>query len=272
MKVNFSEYKRLFTFGCSLTNYKYPTWANVLNSEINQEFYNFGRGGSGNLFISCRIAEANRRYNFCKTDLVAVMYSSFTREDRYFDNQWQGAGNIFNQHIYPTSFVEKFADPAGYWIKNCALIELTNQYLKTLPCKTIIMFGFPFFYKEWAFQPVGEHLNDVANDLKKIYKNLINESELSLIEFINSKYETKEFHISKEAGCSYLDRKGNFFIDAHPNTKVHYEYLNYLDIGLTEKSEKYTNNVMSKLLKCKTDNEICNEFVNEFSEDSHGLF
>lgn len=273
MTIKFSEYKRLFTFGCSLTNYKYPTWANILNCEVNKEFYNLGRGGSGNLFIACRIAEANRRYNFCDTDLVAVMYSSFTREDRYFDNQWQGAGNIFNQHIYPPSFVKNFADPAGYFIRDYALIDLTNQYLKTLPSKTLIMYSWPIAYKEYVEQPANDSLHNLTSDLEKIYQNSMDKSKLTFIEFLHSKYQDENFVTSKEALCTYISDTGKLITDGHPNTKVHFEYLNYLNVGLTEKSEKYTNDVMNRMQECLSEKDIVNMFSSDCdTKNTYGLF
>ena len=45
------------------------------------EFYNLGKSGGGNLFISHRIVEANKKYKFNKDDLVVVMWSTFARID-----------------------------------------------------------------------------------------------------------------------------------------------------------------------------------------------
>ena len=60
MITEFKKYKRLFAFGCSFTCYIYPTWADIIYQSLNEdcEFYNCGRSGGGNLFISHRITEA----------------------------------------------------------------------------------------------------------------------------------------------------------------------------------------------------------------------
>ena len=42
--------QRLFTFGCSLTRYHYPTWANIGGKNFT-EFQNWGAPGGGNNFI-----------------------------------------------------------------------------------------------------------------------------------------------------------------------------------------------------------------------------
>ena len=41
--------RRLITFGCSHTNHRYPTWANILGLNFDK-LLNFGRGGSGQLY------------------------------------------------------------------------------------------------------------------------------------------------------------------------------------------------------------------------------
>ena len=46
--------KRLFTFGCSFTQYNWPTWADILGRSLHQEgweFHNIGRAGTGNMQI-----------------------------------------------------------------------------------------------------------------------------------------------------------------------------------------------------------------------------
>ena len=43
--------RRLITFGCSHTNHRYPTWANILGLNFDK-LLNFGRGGSGQLYAT----------------------------------------------------------------------------------------------------------------------------------------------------------------------------------------------------------------------------
>ena len=42
--------KRLFTFGCSVTEFIWPTWADILGREFDY-YENWGRVGAGNLYI-----------------------------------------------------------------------------------------------------------------------------------------------------------------------------------------------------------------------------
>ena len=44
------KFKRAFVFGCSFTQYYWPTWADILGREFNK-FENWGQCGGGNQFI-----------------------------------------------------------------------------------------------------------------------------------------------------------------------------------------------------------------------------
>ena len=64
--------KRLFTFGCSFTEWIWATWANILAYELDVPFYNFGKPGAGNYYIANQISQADAIFNFTKDDLVIV--------------------------------------------------------------------------------------------------------------------------------------------------------------------------------------------------------
>jgi hypothetical protein len=228
----------------------WPTWANIISSEIEGEFYNLGVRGVGNVAISCRIAEANIRYNFCETDLVIVMFSSFNREDRYLVDRWVGNGNIYNQQMYSQEFVKKFADPDFYIIRDLALIEMSTRYLKSLPCESIFLAGFDINNLE---NSTKNNTQEIIFQSKIVYKILIEElsANISMYKFI-MKDRSNRSH-------SYV-RDGKKFDDGHPNTKAAYEYLKELKFPLTDKSKDYVELNYKKLLSCKTDEDIIEIF------------
>ena len=75
---------RTFAFGCSLTQYFYPTWADILIHHYKQEGAtvgeNWGRSGAGNQYISTRLWEAHTEHKFNKDDIILLQWSSFFRE------------------------------------------------------------------------------------------------------------------------------------------------------------------------------------------------
>ncbi len=72
--------RRLFTFGCSFTNYKWPTWADFIATEYDY-YENWGKSGAGNYHILSQLFECNQINNFTKNDTVLIMLTSFTRFD-----------------------------------------------------------------------------------------------------------------------------------------------------------------------------------------------
>ena len=112
-------HKRLFTFGCSFTRYKWPTWADALAPQFNQH-YNFAQGGAGNSFILWSIAEAHARHDITNHDTVVVMWSSRDRQDHY-DNGWQTVG-------------ARPVDEKGSIIRDCANIQAAQMALKSTGC------------------------------------------------------------------------------------------------------------------------------------------
>lgn len=275
MIKDFSKYKRLFTFGCSCTKYKWPTWADVIKEEIDDvEFYNFGETGLGNLYISSRVAEANKRFKFNDTDLVMIMWTSFTREDRWFDGKWHGQGNIYNQNLYPESWVRQFADPDGYLIKNYSLIELTSTYLKSLPSDTIMLSAWPFSLLENSATNNKMFSTDILNQCRDLYSDTVKDIPISLRNWLENKLKenTSRFHSAFHLyGHTYLRGK-EMFQDGHTNPKWYYHYLVDLGFPLTDKSRNFAYKSLELLEKCKADEEIVEMFKEYSTYKKYGMF
>jgi hypothetical protein len=263
MVTDFNKFKRLFVFGCSYTNYKWPTWAHVLNSEIDGcEFYNFGKTGAGNLFISLRIAEANKRYKFNEHDLVGVMWTSFTREDRWIDGKWVTPGNIYNQSLYSTDWVKDFSDPNFYLIRDYALMDMTKTYLQSLPCTSLIMTSWPIDLLE-NNDIKGSFSEKILYKTKEIYYDNILELPLDL-----RTWQVRQYNLNMNSPQFYLyghsyTINGNLIKDGHPNTQSYHEYLEFLGLPLTDKSKQYVDVTMKKMKHCHTDQDLSATFDKE---------
>lgn len=250
--IDFKKYKRFFAFGCSFTSHVYPTWANVISSEMpNAEFYNLGLSGAGNLFINIRIAEANSRFNFCDTDLIMVMYSTFYREDRWYNGKWHLGGNIYHNGYYEDSFVEKYADPTGYVIRDLALIETSTRYLKSLPCDSHVMMA-----AGWnAERKSGNFGGDIEEQAFKVYAKTLEIFPPPLLDL--------EFNGTWSSQVSYVKDDGSLVNDPHPRPNRYKEYLKKIKLPLTKLSENYTNAVEEKLQFCKTSRDFERLFPEE---------
>lgn len=98
--------KRIFAFGCSVTAYRWPTWADIIGKSYHNkgyEYYNFANSGSGNEYILNSLFLADTKFKFTPDDIIIIMWSSWNREDRYIVDynwtpglrgQWTKEGNI----------------------------------------------------------------------------------------------------------------------------------------------------------------------------------
>jgi len=124
--------KRLFTFGCSYTNYQWSTWADCLAPEFDY-FENWGQSGAGNHFIFNSVMEADQRHNFGSGDTVIVCWSTFTREDKYVQRRWHTLGNMFNCSTYNPEYLKTHIDERGCVIRDLAYIKAVKTLLESKP-------------------------------------------------------------------------------------------------------------------------------------------
>lgn len=138
--------KRLFTFGCSFTQFNWPSWADLLGMD-DFVFYsaNWGCAGLGNRAIAERVAECNVRAKFTKDDVVIVQWSSHFRHDWMHTRMpiedvslWRTKGSIFsppNQYVFDEKWIRTFWDEKAYYIHTLNSIALVQGLLDASGCK-----------------------------------------------------------------------------------------------------------------------------------------
>jgi hypothetical protein len=143
--LNTKKYERFFAFGCSVTNYKWPTWADIIGRDI--KFYeNWGEQGGGNTFIFNSVMEANARYNFTKNDLVIVFWSTKEREDRYLNNKWFHATPSNIESKYGSEWIQKFYfDSRSFLIRDVAAMQAVQDILSSKECDWAMLSWYEFF-------------------------------------------------------------------------------------------------------------------------------
>tara|TARA_B100000902_G_scaffold397591_1_gene461842 strand:+ start:195 stop:986 length:792 start_codon:yes stop_codon:yes gene_type:complete len=213
----FSEYKRCFTFGCSLTRYKWPTWSDIIKQDI-PETYNYGKSGAGNLYISNQLVEANLTHNFNKNDLVIVMWSSVTREDRYKKNHWVTSGNITTQNNISAKFVHDWFDYRFYLLRDLALIELTRHYMKQSNAEFYMLNMAPFEIDDMiSFNLTPEMKNSDYGDIKRVYAPTLESMQPDILTAIfDGSWPTTPIAGSKGQGQT---------ADYHPRPEHHLKYI-----------------------------------------------
>jgi len=247
MNIDFSKYKRIFTFGCSFAKYVYPTWANVLSKCVpDAEFINLGQCGGGNIYISNRMTQANRTYTFCETDLVVTMWSTYCREDRFINDRWLTPGNIFGQGEYDDKFVKKFVDPVGYVVRDLSIIDLATTYMSTLPCTYIDMLSVSFNHQ------VLEEDDPTYKDVLHTYRDLIAHfDQPAMFDYLG-----RDWWIGGK-GLAYIHSQGGTpYHDYHPNTLVYCDYMRKIGIPITDVAIEYAEESYAKALLVKHQDEF----------------
>jgi len=223
--------KRLFTFGCSFTQYGWPTWADILGRQFDV-FENWGQSGAGNLFVACAVSECDVKNTLGPEDTVIVMWSSTNREDRYHSNHWDTRGNVFsNTDWFGHSWVKRFADPRGYIIRDLAMINLVSGFLESKQVKH-------YFLTMQDLESLETKRNETADDpdcgdVFWHYKTVIDKLRPSVHQVIfDYDYNNRPSSIiPRQAQCNPTEKSAFRFDptqvrqDSHPSPLEHLEYL-----------------------------------------------
>lgn len=136
---------RLFTFGCSFTNYAWPTWADFLGLEFDY-FENWGVPGIGNVAIANRVAECFVKNDITNKDTVIIQWTSHIRHDYHLfkeetdrdaANGWKTKGSIFgytNLELYDKKWLDNFFDENSYIMLSLNAIYSTLELVKSKKC------------------------------------------------------------------------------------------------------------------------------------------
>jgi len=193
--------KRLFTFGCSFTNYHWSTWADCLAPEYDS-FENWGQPGGGNHYIFNSVMEADQHHQFTSGDTVVVCWSSVDREDRYVEGQWHTPGNAhFATNVFNPEYLKTHWDERGWLIRDLAYIKAVKILLESRQ-------GVRWKFLSMEDITVLTCSENNIDDLIQLYKDVI--------DAIHPSYDRTLF---KDTG--WPNRNGN----SHPSPAQHLEYL-----------------------------------------------
>lgn len=251
--------KRLFAFGCSFTEYYWPTWTEILSLDLDIPCYNYGKSGAGNQYISNMLVQADHFYKFNKDDLIIISWSSVCREDRWKDRNWITPGNIYTQGEYSQEWVKEWADPLGYLVRDLATISLTKNYLENRNCnwKMFSMCDLVVQLDQQAHTAISADNIDSYNKLLEIYKKDIG---VLMPSFFNILWNNDVYKNKVLVDFKKFDNK---YSDGHPTPKEHLEYLQCIfpehqfknnTIKTVENSDLILNNFISEKIKTVKNN------------------
>ena len=204
---------RLITIGCSLTQYDYPTWADMAGTHF-EEHYNLGNPGCGHNYMLNIFTEADILLNLGEGDTVIVMSTSFVRYDVWLPNGdwgWQGNGNVYVG--MPQEFLKNFYSDEHNLMQSFSCLKSIYEICKSKKINFILLKGFPTDFNNHYYNVDVEFFDNQINELFN-FKNYP-----SLKEFT-------EEQMGEYKGYEWQDQDGK--IDQHPTMLMHHRYLKKL--------------------------------------------
>lgn len=219
------KYKRLFTFGCSFTQFHWPTWADLIAYDLDISYENWGLCGAGNEYIFMSMLKCDSINNLCDTDLILINWSTWAREDRVKSNgNWNCGGNIFFNGAYNKAFLLKYHNYHNDTIKNANWIHAANK-----------IYNIAFQSHMLDYEEKAEITDQMG------YKELL------------------DFHSYLNLPPKYVfdyscnSRFNNQCIDHHPDILCHLEHVKkiYSNLGLEIKAETidYAHHLQDRITK-----------------------
>mgnify|MGYP003630184680 CR=1 FL=1 len=233
--LNVKNYKRLFAFGCSFTNYYWPTWADVIAHDMPGAHYtNTGKAGAGNTYILAQLSQAMQYYNIGEDDLVCIMWTSFYRQDSYRKGKWNVPGNIYSQDLIPHDVVtQHLDDTVGFAQRDYAIIDTATKMLDNAPFDSVAMWGVdPTLNDHYGLSQHPEENRDWT-DLLVFYKDLNNSILPDLLGVGCNGNWTETF--------SFKNDQHQEQPDYHPMTSTYYNYLEKVGFKLSDETKQWAS-------------------------------
>ena len=211
---------RLFTFGCSFTQYwRWPTWADLLGRQADI-FENWGLCGAGNSYIFYSLIECHQRHRLSNDDTVYIMWSNTSREDRYVEHKWIEGGNVYwDGHPLGREYVMKWSCERGYLIRDLANISACRQLLDSWKCKYRMFSMVPLQHTNYQ-NNLGDHPCSPAgadSDVRNFYADVLDMIEPSVLDIV--------FNGSWFSGSGIADVNNPHSRDFHPTPAEHMLYI-----------------------------------------------
>jgi hypothetical protein len=264
---------RLFTFGCSRTAYRWPTWADIIGCQW-EYFENWGKNGAGNTYIFDSVIECDAQNQLTENDTVMIMWTGIARIDSYQINEWSHTINIFARD----DSTKPYSCPDGYEILSYPLFVALEQYLKSKNINYIFMSHVPYDTESNAgrlYQNTIQKIKLIKYDLaaakikllanveqvESLYKRLAGPDWPGLDSILENCYTTVSTEIDQEVqdfiqlikDDPYFSLKSRDIVDTHPLPLGHLKAEKQIvpDLELSDSTLQWVSNINEKILKGK---------------------
>lgn len=197
--------KRIYSFGCSVTSYFWPTWADMLAYE-NGQYQNWAIPGTGNRAIFERLVEVVNREMVSADDIVLIQWTEPHRHDLHRTNagpadhsNWFMGGNIFNNCV-PQEWIESNWDEYSYVMHTANWMRAADMILKHIGCR---------YWFTCLGDPAGWGHLELTQDCPPL--------ALGILDWRNSRYPNRSYR-------SFQQPSGEIMEDLHLTPIEHWHY------------------------------------------------
>lgn len=244
--IEFKKYSRFFAFGCSFTDYYWPTWADIIAKEI-PEHNIYAKRGAGNFFIYQALVEAVIKHKINKDDLVMIMFSNITREDRFVkDRGWITPGNLYFQNEYDDKFLKRYLCHHGYLMRDLNLVHGCKLILDSIGCDYELMSMVPFD---------SESSNDKKIDDVEYILNFYHETVKSVKPSVMELIFNNDWESRPNRPVYRVSWQKELYRDNHPTPLEHLMYLQalYPKITFSQSTHEFVENAEDIVFSDKFD-------------------
>ncbi len=211
--------KRCFAFGCSYTEYIWPTLADLIGSNFD-EYYNFGMSGSDNTYALNRLIDTHSLFKLNpKTDFVifgVTGHGRYTYWDRKTDWIGQGDYNFNEPKENKKFFCEGEYGPIWAAYRSVNAVKMFKFFLQASGIPHIIF-------------PAIDNAQFLTNTIYKHERKIFDEYAIEACENLSDAYSVQtsldEFMMENNLfhNRTYFKKENRY--ETHPTTPIHYAYL-----------------------------------------------
>lgn len=236
---------RIWCFGCSFTQYFYPTWADILIHHVEETGHsgeNWGSCGKGNLYIATKVMECHARNQLGPDDYVFICWSNYFREDTHTNTRgWHTPRGIFTQTNYTDGTVNGFGSAKYYAMRDNALMQSTRLSLQALGVN------------QYHFSILPMQGGDRGMDkVSSVYKTKFDGP--AMMESLNLMLQDEETRRNRIRSFP-PENPSDTLEEWHPLPHEHLEYIekyikpevNWLNTGVTENTKLFVETWKNKL-------------------------
>lgn len=202
--------KRIFTFGCSFTEYCWPTWADMLLYENNG--MNYGMSGGGFDQILTNLIQCDIDNNLTSDDVIIIVYPNLIRWDGPFYPIMKCYGNAMTSEL--SEYENRLWTIDGLIYRNLHIIYIIDVFLQhkkvTYRYSSIIDI-FKYFGQYFGENSIDNELRNNLNKTKEKIKLLTNFAEFTDNDTVIGGWKTT--------------KKWSEEWDNHPRPLEHYNWL-----------------------------------------------